>query len=273
MSVVMLLARLVLALIFVVAGLAKLADLAGSRQALRDFGVPARLADPFGLLLPLAELAVAVALLLPATAWWGALGALLLLLLFVGGIGYNLARGRTPDCHCFGQLHSAPAGWPTLIRNLVLAALAGIVVIFGRSASSLSVLDWLAPLSVSQRIEVLVGVLLLALLIGEGWLLFQVMSQQGRLLLRIEALEGRLAEAGQAPSQATAGTAGLAVGSPAPSFTLPTLSGEAITRQTRHITLLRPRLWALHGAAAGDWQLSAGARGQSGGGAHQSRNR
>jgi peroxiredoxin/uncharacterized membrane protein YphA (DoxX/SURF4 family) len=231
MSVVMLLARQVLALIFVVAGLAKLADLAGSRQALRDFGVPARLADPFGLLLPLAELAVAVALLLPATAWWGALGALLLLLLFVGGIGYNLARGRTPDCHCFGQLHSAPAGWPTLIRNLVLAALAGIVVIFGRSASSLSVLDWLAPLSVSQRIEVLVGVLLLALLIGEGWLLFQVMSQQGRLLLRIEALEGRLAEAGQAPSQATAGTAGLAVGSPAPSFTLPTLSGEAITLQ------------------------------------------
>src|SRR5215472_6392294 len=117
MSIVLLIARVVLFVVFLVAGIAKLADLAGSRAALRDFGVPARLAEAFGLLLPLAELAVAVALLLPATAWWGALGALALLLLFVGGIGSNLARGRRPDCHCFGQLHSAPAGWPTLLRN------------------------------------------------------------------------------------------------------------------------------------------------------------
>ena len=36
--------------------------------------------------------------------------ALALLLAFVGGIVVNLARGTTPDCHCFGQLHSEPAG-------------------------------------------------------------------------------------------------------------------------------------------------------------------
>src|SRR5947209_4583486 len=199
MSVVMLLARLLLAAVFLVAGLAKLADRAGSRQALRDFGVPARLANAFGVLLPLAELAVAVALLFPATAWWGAVGALALLLLFVGGIGYNLAHGRQPDCHCFGQLHSAPAGWPTLIRNLVLAAVAAVVVVVGWSSSQLSVVDWLAPLSVSQRIEVLVGLLVLVLLLAGGWLLVQVLSQQGRLLLRIEALEAELAASGMAP--------------------------------------------------------------------------
>ncbi len=231
MNIALVTMRVLLAAVFLVAGVAKLADRAGSRQALRDFGVPAALADPFGLLLPLAELAVAVALLLPATAWWGALGALVLLLIFVGGIGYNLSRGRQPDCHCFGQLHSAPAGWPTLIRNLVLAALAALVVAFGRSVPALGVLDWLAPLSLAQRIEVLVGVVVLALLIVEGWVILQVMSQQGRLLLRIEALEGRLAEAGQAPSPVAAGTAGLAVGSPAPGFTLPTLAGETITLQ------------------------------------------
>jgi len=28
--------------------------------------------------------------------------ALALLLTFIAGIGYNLSRGRTPDCHCFG---------------------------------------------------------------------------------------------------------------------------------------------------------------------------
>src|SRR5205085_2878113 len=186
MALVLLIARLLLAVVFLVAGLAKLADLAGSRQAMRDFGVPAKLSAPLGTLLPLAELAVTVALLFPATAWWAAVGALVLLLLFVGGIGYNLARGRQPDCHCFGQLHSAPAGWPTLIRNLVLAAVAGIVVVFGWSSSQLSVVDWLAPLSVSQHIEVLVGLLVLVVLLVGGWLLVQVLSQQGRLLLRIE---------------------------------------------------------------------------------------
>src|SRR5205085_2017079 len=224
MGLALLIARLLLAGVFVVAGLAKLGDLAGSRQAMRDFGVPALLAAPFGLLLPLAELAVAIALIPTVSAWWGALGALVLLLLFIVGIGYNLARGRQPDCHCFGQLHSAPAGWPTLMRNLVLAAVVAVILVLGRSTPQLGVLDCLASLSVSQRIEVLVGVVLLALLIGEGWVLFQMMSQQGRVLLRLEALEARLAEAGLVP--APGATAGLAVGSPAPSFVLPTLSGE-----------------------------------------------
>jgi peroxiredoxin/uncharacterized membrane protein YphA (DoxX/SURF4 family) len=236
MGFVLLFARLLLAAVFLVAGLAKLADRAGSRQALRDFGVPAALADPFGLLLPLAELAVAVALLLPAMAWWGALGALALLLLFVVGIGSNLARGRHPDCHCFGQLHSAPAGWPTLIRNLVLAAIAGIVVIFGWSTPELSVVDWLAPLSLSQRVEVLVGLMVLVLLFAGGWVLVHVLRQQGRLLLRIEALEAQLAASSMAPQSIPTGDAaspvtGLPVGTPAPSFALPTLSGETTTLQ------------------------------------------
>jgi len=116
-----------------------------------------------------------------------------------------------------------------LIRNVVLAALASVIVALGRSRPELGVLDWLAPLSVAQRIEVLVGVVVLALLMGEGWVIFQMMSQQGRLLLRMEVLEGRLAEAGLAPAPAAGAagaTAGLAVGSPAPSFVLPTLSGE-----------------------------------------------
>jgi uncharacterized membrane protein YphA (DoxX/SURF4 family) len=41
MNLVSLLARLMLCVVFLIAGLAKLADLAGSRQALRDFEVPA----------------------------------------------------------------------------------------------------------------------------------------------------------------------------------------------------------------------------------------
>ena len=224
--------RLVLAVVFLVAGLAKLADLAGSRQALRNFGVPAVLADPFGVLLPLAELAVAGALLPAASAWWGAAGALVLLLLFVAGISYNLARGRTPDCHCFGQLHSTPAGWPTLIRNLVLAAAAGFVVWFGRSKAGPSALSWIAALTVAQRAELLGFLILLALLTGMGWFLFHILRQQGRLLLRIEAIESRLVEAGFAPmavQEAGEERHGLAVGTQAPPFALSDVQGQPYT--------------------------------------------
>ena len=73
MDVVLFLTRLLLASVFVVAGVAKLADRGGSRQALADFGVPGPLVAPLGVLLPLAELTVAVALLPASTAWWGAL--------------------------------------------------------------------------------------------------------------------------------------------------------------------------------------------------------
>src|SRR6266576_1162932 len=199
MTLLLLFARLLLSLVFLVAGLAKLADLAGSRQAMRGFGVPDKLADFLGLLLPLAEIAVAVTLVVPLTAWWGAVAALALLLMFVAGIGYNLAQGRTPDCHCFGQLHSSPAGWSTLIRNLVLAGVAGVVVGFGRDTSGPGLLDLLAGLTVTQRLELLGGVLLLLVLIAEGGLLLQMMTQQGRLLLRIEALETRLVQAPPQP--------------------------------------------------------------------------
>ncbi len=227
MNFVLVLGRILLAGVFVVAGLAKLVDRAGSRQALRDFGVPAAVAAPLGVTLPLAELVVGVALLPVATAWWGALGALAFLLVFVAGIGYNLARGRTPDCHCFGQLHSAPAGWSTLTRNAVLAALAGLVVWQGPAQPGASVIGWLSSVTMSQFLGFAAVLLLVGLLLGEGWLLLNLLRQNGRLLLRIEALEARQggADTGNAAPHPVAG---LPVETPAPAFALPTLDGTRV---------------------------------------------
>jgi methylamine dehydrogenase accessory protein MauD len=228
MYLVLLVARLLLVGMFAVAGLAKLADRAGSRQALINFGVPTALAAPGGTLLPLVELVVAALLIPPQTAWWGALGALLLLLAFVVGISYNLARGRTPDCHCFGQLHSAPVGWPTLVRNAVLAALAGVVLWQGPTYPGASVVGWLGAVTAGQVVSMVGGLLLLALLLAEGWLLLNLLRQNGRLLLRIEALEERLGAA-PAGNSATQPVIGLPVGTPAPSFELVSLDGAPLT--------------------------------------------
>jgi peroxiredoxin/membrane associated rhomboid family serine protease len=233
-ALLLLLGRLLLALVFAVAGAAKLADREGSRQAIVDFGVPSALAALLGLLLPLAELAIAATLLPASTAWWGAMGALALLSVFVVGITYNLARGRKPDCHCFGQLHSAPAGWKTLARNGVLAVVAAFVLWAGYDGGAgPSALSWLGAPSAAQLLGLLGGVLVLALLVGQWVFLVHLLRQNGRLLVRLEALEASVAAGGSvAPSQN--GTPvhqaeGLPVGSEAPDFNLSGLHGETLT--------------------------------------------
>ena len=227
MATFLLLIRVGLAGVLAVAGIAKLVDLAASRQAMRDFGLPASLAAPFGLLLPLAEVTMALALLPAATAWWGALGALALLSAFIGGISVNLARGQAPNCHCFGQLHSEPISRVTLIRNGVLAVLAGTIVVLGPSNVGPGLFNATASLSLTTYLVVSAGVVVGALLVGQSWVVVNLLRQNGRLLLRLEALERHLGLAG--PTVETAQNAhpaqGLPVDSPAPAFQLPALDG------------------------------------------------
>src|SRR5437667_11920412 len=124
MPVVYVICRFVLVLVFVAAAVAKITDRGGTRQALEDFRLPSLLIAPFTILLPLAELAVAALLILPTTVTLGAVGALGLLAAFIVLIGITLAQGRQPECHCFGQVNSAPIGWTTIARNLALSGLA-----------------------------------------------------------------------------------------------------------------------------------------------------
>ena len=130
--------RLGLSVVFGVAGAAKLLDQRGTREAVTNFGAPLGWAAPLAILLPLVEMAIAFGLLISAVAWPSALTALLLLGIFIAAIGFNLSRGRAPECHCFGQLYSRPLGWPTLVRNMVFALCAGFVVWEGQQANRAS---------------------------------------------------------------------------------------------------------------------------------------
>jgi peroxiredoxin len=217
-----------------VAGVAKLTDREGTRQTITDFGAPSALATPLGLLLPLAELAVAVAFIPTSTAFLGASGALALLLLFGAVISYNLVRGHKPDCRCFGQIHSAPVGWKTLLRNGGLAVLAGFVIWRGWGGDvGPGVVGWAGTLSTAQVLGFLVGTLTLGLLAGQWWFLLHLMRQNGRLLVRLEALEEALASGGSLPASPNGVAAslgeGLPVGAPAPGFELPELGGGTLS--------------------------------------------
>lgn len=76
-------------------------------------------------------------------------------------------------------------------------------------------------------IAMLFGVVLPWLLVALGcWLFYQLLRQNGRILLRLEALEEQVTQlSGGAPAQAPQG---LEVGSTAPDFELPDLSGKSV---------------------------------------------
>lgn len=129
-----------------------------------------------------------------STAWFGALGALLLLLAFVGGIAYDISKGRNPDCHCFGSLHSEPAGWSTLIRNSVLSVIALFVLISGPDDTGHSLIGWIGDLCAGEIILGIFAIIALIAVAAEGWLLVHLLGQNGRVLLRLDALETMISE-------------------------------------------------------------------------------
>jgi peroxiredoxin len=132
MDMTLLLAKLLLAVVFAIAGAAKLADRDGVRQVAAEFGAPAGLLAPLAWLVVAAELGVGLALLVDGSAQIGALTALALLVVFSAAVVANVSRGRRPSCHCFGRLHAAPVGWSTVARNALLASVAGFVAVGGR---------------------------------------------------------------------------------------------------------------------------------------------
>jgi peroxiredoxin/uncharacterized membrane protein YphA (DoxX/SURF4 family) len=234
MSIVLLLARILLALVFGVAGFAKAARPASSRRALVEFGVPEKLATPLGWSLPVVEILVALALLPLVSAWWGAVAALALLLIFALGIGVNLSRGQTPECNCFGQLHARPLSWSVFTRNLLLAAAAAIVVAQGKSEPGLSAFNWLADLKAGEVVNLTLGLSATGLLATAVVYLRRLLNQQATVLESLAALKKVIDEdyAEPAPVEredVAPMVEGLPVGAPAPSFSLTTIAGELVT--------------------------------------------
>ena len=231
-------ARLLLAVVFAVAALSKLADLAGSRQAVVGFGLPESLARPLGVALPIVELAIALALVAGRSAWAASVAALVLLGLFIAAISISLARGQKPNCHCFGQLYSEPVGWTTLARNGILAAIGAFYVAQGPHYRSPSAAHWLTQISHTEQIGLALAIVLFVLLIGTWGFLFSMLQQNGRLLARLETIEEALTGLSQGDSAPVTAQAqpkqpvfGLPIGTPAPDFSLSGLYGETMTLQ------------------------------------------
>ena len=87
--------------------------------------LPQALVRPSARLVPVVELGIAFALLVPLSRSWAALAAAGLLALYAAAIGINLWRGRADiDCGCAGPDQAQPLRPVLLVRNSALVALA-----------------------------------------------------------------------------------------------------------------------------------------------------
>ncbi|MGK5442237.1 DoxX family protein [Micromonospora sp. URMC 105] len=141
-------ARLGLATVWLVAGAAKVGDLAASGRAVNAYQVmPYDVATVVGAALPFVELALGVILLLGLATRLSAGVSAALLVVFVTGIVSAWSRGLAIDCGCFGsggQLAAgqAPSYLPEILRDLGFLALAGFLLIWPRTPVSVD--GWLA---------------------------------------------------------------------------------------------------------------------------------
>ncbi len=182
------LARLALACVFVASAWGKVRDRSGSRGAVEAFGVPKPLIGPVTVALPVVELVCAALLLAPdPAATIGAVGSLLLLMAFTALIVANLARGRRPDCHCFGATERGHGiTWWTVARNVGLLALVGLSLV-GEGIVP-SVPAGLGDLGVLGLVLLAVGAALLGAL-GAATRRARSRTRSGAAAPRVEALE------------------------------------------------------------------------------------
>ncbi len=234
MGAALLVCRVGLAAVLSVAGAGKLLDRRGAREAVVDFGAPRALAGPLVVVVALLELAAAGLLLVPDTAAWGAVAAVGLLAVFSAAIGLALARGETPDCHCFGTLHSEPAGARALVRNGLLAAVAAFVVAGAWSDPGPSAIGWIGALDGTGLAVAVGATALLSAVAVLAWALLQAMRAHGRVLARLERVEIALAAAGVSLDDAEPDmpAIGHAPGTAAPDFSLRDTLGVPVTRDS-----------------------------------------
>jgi len=115
----------VVAAVFVYAGVAKFATFNNWTFQARALGAP----DPFVVLVPLAEIALAVLLV---GGWWFMQTVIAGLLLLSTFTILLLVRLRDPErlpCSCFGATSQRPMSWLDVFRNVLLITLLAVAVL------------------------------------------------------------------------------------------------------------------------------------------------
>ena len=224
MELFLLIIRLALAGVFALAGVAKLMDLSGAEKAAGEFGIPERFARVYSIGLSVGEIFIAALSLFTVTSFYGAVMAAWLLLIFIAGMTYQVVNGRSPECHCFGQLYSKPVSKFSIFRNVALLILPIVLVASGRRNQGVEIWEIRG-----EMLPVLFALVFLLMMVVAIAYLKRIAEQQTVILRRIELLE-LVSNEGQMVQRDEAGDPyeGLPIGARFPDFELSDISAGSV---------------------------------------------
>ncbi len=142
-------------LFFLRAGLHKAADRVRFSGIVSAYALlPAAAVPAFALLLPLIEVAAALAILVQPLQLLGAAAIMALLLLYAFAMSFNIVRGRSEiDCGCGGS--ASPISWARTAGNIALAVLTAAA--FSDGALTTSVMPIVGGAAVGVLLFLCVG--------------------------------------------------------------------------------------------------------------------
>jgi len=134
-----LLFRWCLGVIFVYAGLVKIADPLGFALALYNYHIlPAWMINPLAICLPWVEVIIGAGLLAGIMIPGGALVVSGMLAIFAVAIGISLIRGLDIACGCFSTSAGAePITWLFVVRDILLLGMGMHILLFDKAYASL----------------------------------------------------------------------------------------------------------------------------------------
>lgn len=115
-----LVARLILGVTLIVAGLLKVTAVDSSIAAVRTYRIVSwDFAKVIGTAMPVVEIIVGLAILVGLLTRWSALLGALAMVAFIAGIASVWARGISLDCGCFGGGGLRQDPWPTVVHGYI----------------------------------------------------------------------------------------------------------------------------------------------------------
>ena len=122
--------RIVMGLLFIVAALAKIGDVAAFSTQIHNFRmIPVALENLVAMTLPWIELLAGLSLLIGIRPRSGGMIVTVLMAFFLVAVAIAMARGLDIECGCFGTADATTVGLSKLAQNAVMLVLAFIATL------------------------------------------------------------------------------------------------------------------------------------------------
>lgn len=212
--------------IFISAGIGKLIDIEGSKKSLKEMGFSNKQIPFLAFTLPIVEIITGIGFLINGLMWFSAAIATILLLSFSIFTAYQIKRGSSADCHCFGAIHSELISPKVIIRNLLFIFVSIFLLFQREKLQNFS----FAKLPFELSLYIIFGLLTIGLLILISYYLKENINKQNQILRRLEilSLTTKADEEILETQNIKNPTEGLPIGTPVPHFQVKDNKGDIV---------------------------------------------